>query len=391
MIKKLNIDYSVSFQVEDGVGGKRKASSSKARQMEILSKNFRFISLNKTLTKVIGVYFAAVLTEFSHSVNIIFRKEKPDIIFSRTFFGYFYNLLSRIYDLKVVREVHTEFNDDSKIVFKKNMIKKKLGILVNYFEVKSLKRADGVIFNNPDLEDYFIETYGLDKRKTISIYNACDPDEFFPGDKQDARNMLGLTHSPGDVLLLFIGSAIQWHGLEYLIDVFINIRKSHSNYYLYIVGLTDSEYNLFLKSEYKDVVNLKLIDRVPTEAARLYINASDICMVTTAKILISQGSPTKLYDFIACGKPVISQKNVRGYGSVVDEHGLGCSVDFMNPERAAREIVEFVKKTDLEKIAVHNRKKAVEELNWSNAIGNWIRFANQLNDIEKNEQAHVRR
>ena len=378
MSKNFNIDYSVSFQVEDGVGGKRKASLNKSQQMERLSKNFRFVSLNKTLAKIIGVYFAAVWTEFAHSVNILFRKEKPDIIFSRTFFGFFYNILSRIYFLKVVREVHTEFNDDSKIIFKKNIIKKKLGVLVNYFEVKSLKKADGIIFNNPDLEDYFIETYGLEKQKTISIYNACDPDEFFPGDKLEARNKLGLTHLPGDVLLLFIGSAIQWHGLEYLIEVFRIIQKSHPNYYLYIVGLTDSEYNLFLKREYEDVENLKLIDRVPTEAARLYINASDICMVTTAKILISQGSPTKLYDFIACGKPVISQKNVRGYGSVVDEHGLGCSIDFMNPVEAASDVIEFVKNTDLEKLAVHNRKKAVEELNWENVIKNWIRFANQL-------------
>lgn len=378
MSKNFNIDYSVSFQVEDGVGGKRKASLNKSQQMERLSKNFRFVSLNKTLAKIIGVYFAAVWTEFAHSITIVFRKEKPDIIFSRTFFGFFYNILSRIYFLKVVREVHTEFNDDSKIIFKKNIIKKKLGVLVNYFEVKSLKKADGIIFNNPDLEDYFIETYGLEKQKTISIYNACDPDEFFPGDKLEARNKLGLTHLPGDVLLLFIGSAIQWHGLEYLIEVFRIIQKSHPNYYLYIVGLTDSEYNLFLKREYEDVENLKLIDRVPTEAARLYINASDICMVTTAKILISQGSPTKLYDFIACGKPVISQKNVRGYGSVVDEHGLGCSIDFMNPVEAASDVIEFVKNTDLEKLAVHNRKKAVEELNWENVIKNWIRFANQL-------------
>lgn len=377
MANNLNIDYSVSFHLEGDVVGKRKATMAKAKEIEKQSSRFHFVSLNKMLTKFIGVYFATVYTELVHSVGIVFRKEKPDIIFSRTFFGYFYNLLRLFFPVKVIREVHTEFKDDSKIVFK-SFIKKKLGILVNYFEVKSLKKADGVIFNNPDLEDYFLETYGLSKEKTTSIYNACDPSDFYPESKIKARKQLSLNLSENDVLMLFIGSAIEWHGLEYLIDVFEEIYKKKQNYFLYIVGLTDSDYNLSLKETYSGIENLHLVDRVPIDKARMYINASDICMVTTAKILISQGSPTKLYDFVACGKPVISQENVRGYGTVVDEHGLGLTVDFMTPKEASSEIISFVEKADLDQIGRHNRKKAVEELNWSNAISGWIDFAKSV-------------
>lgn len=378
MNKKINIDFSVSFHVDGGVGGKRKASLAKSKYLEEASKNYNFISLNKTLTSLIGVYFTAVLTELSHVIKIIFRKDKPDIIFVRTFFGFFYNWIGKIFNIKIIREVHTEFKDDTKIIFKKNYLKKKLGIIVNYFEIKSLKKADGVIFNNPDLEDYFVKTYHLNSDKTISVYNACNPDEFYPKDKTEAQQKLGLSHGENDIILLFIGSAIQWHGLEYLIDVFEKINNNHSNYFLYIVGLTDSEYNIKLKKTYSGMQNLYLIDRVPTDVARLYINAADICMVTTAKILISQGSPTKLYDFIACGKPVVSQRDVRGYGSVVDEHELGCSVDFMNPEEAANDIVKFVETTDFDKLSLHNRRKAEEELNWGNAIKSWIHFSEQL-------------
>jgi glycosyltransferase involved in cell wall biosynthesis len=284
-------------------------------------------------------------------------------------------MLSRISKIKVIREVHTEFKDDTNIIYKKNYIKQKLGIVVNYFEIKSLQQADGVIFNNPDLEDYFLSNHNLNSKKTTSIYNACDPDEFYPGNKLEARKNLNLGRNENDIILLFIGSAIQWHGLEYLIDVFIKIKDKKSNYYLYIVGLNDSEYNIHLKSKYSGIKNLFLVDRVPTDEARQYINAADLCMVTTAKILISQGSPTKLYDFIACGKPVITQRNVRGYGSVVDEHKLGCSVDFMNSDEAADDIIEFINSTDLERLSEHNRKKAKEELNWENAMDKWIDFA----------------
>jgi glycosyltransferase involved in cell wall biosynthesis len=377
MRKDINIDYSVSFHIEGGMG-KRKATAAKSRQLEECSNIYHFISLNPLMIKVIGVYFTTVFTELRHSLKVVFRKEKPDAIFTRTFFGYFYNLLSKIYGIKIVREVHTEFKDDSKIVFKHNILKRKLGILVNYFEVKSLYHADGVIFNNPDLEEYFHDQYGLNKEKTISIYNACDPEEFYPGNKGKSREELGMEHSNEDVVLLFIGSAMPWHGLEYLIEVFKLIQFQQPNYYLYLVGLTDSEYNCSLKEKYIDVPNLNLVDRVSTNKARVYINAADICMVTTAKILISQGSPTKLYDFIACGKPVISQKNVKGYGDIVDDHELGYSVDFMNPKEAAKEIIDFVKNADLEQLSVHNRKKAEEELNWKNAIKKWIDFAGQL-------------
>lgn len=376
--EKINIDYSVSFQVESGIGGKRKASLAKSRHLKELSDKYHFVSLNNSATKIFGVFFTAVFTELLHVLRIMFRKEKPDVIFIRTFFGFFYNLCGPLFDINIVREIHSEFKDDSKIVFKQSVIKKKLGIFVNYLETRSLLGADGVIFNNPDLEDYFVETYGLKREKTRSIYNACDPSEFYPEDKVKARKELGLERSPDDVILLFIGSAIQWHGLEYLIEVFDKIKEIRPDFYLYIVGLTDSEYNMKLKRDYADVKNLELVDRVPKNEARLYINASDACMVTTAKILISQGSPTKLYDFIACGKPIITQKNVRGYGSVVDEHELGCSVDFMNSHEAANEIIEFIESTNLEKLAQHNRQKAVEELNWKNAMKDWIRFARSL-------------
>lgn len=377
MSEKINIDFSVSFHVDDGVGGKRKASLAKSKHLEEMSNVYHFVSLNKTISNIIGVYFTAVFTELIHVIKILFRKEKPDILFLRTFFGFFYNWLGKILEIKVIREVHTEFNDDAKIIFKQNYLKQKLGKLVNYLEIKSLRKADGVIFNNPDLEEYFIDNYGLQSDITTSIYNACDPDEFYPADKIQARKQLGLNHDENDILLLFIGSAIQWHGLEYLIDVFKIIKEKKSNYYLYIVGLTDSDYNTHLKNTYKNVPKLHLVNRVSTERARLYINSADVCMVTTAKILISQGSPTKLYDFIACGKPIITQKDVRGYGSVVDEHNLGHSVDFMNPDEAADEIIDFLNHSDLGKLSDHNRKKAVEELNWANAMKKWIDFAKQ--------------
>lgn len=88
MKKKINVDYSVGFHVDGGLG-KRKATRAKSRQIEKFSEIYHFVSLNKTLTKIIGVYLAMVFTELTHSLKIVFRKEKPDILFVRTFFGFF--------------------------------------------------------------------------------------------------------------------------------------------------------------------------------------------------------------------------------------------------------------------------------------------------------------
>ncbi|MEZ5659105.1 MAG: glycosyltransferase family 4 protein [Burkholderiaceae bacterium] len=57
--------------------------------------------------------------------------------------------------------------------------------------------------------------------------------------------------------------------------------------------------------------NVLLLPPVPKQEARAYINAADLCLVTLRDIPLFDGAiPTKLIDYMACGRPVLC--GVRG-------------------------------------------------------------------------------
>lgn len=54
------------------------------------------------------------------------------------------------------------------------------------------------------------------------------------------------------------------------------------------------------------LTNLLLHQAVPKDKARAYINAADLCIVTLLDIPLFHGAlPTKLFDYMACNKPVL--------------------------------------------------------------------------------------
>ena len=372
------IDYFVGFSL-DGVSGKRKATNEKARKLKKQSTEFNLYSLNPRLERLFGVYISLILSEISYVIKFFLKKKKPDILYVRSLFGFIISLIAKFESTKIIFEVHSDFRDESKILYK-NRFYQVLSAFINSIFISSLRKADGVIFNNPDLERYFINEYNLNRAKTISIYNGSNTVDFYPEEKSITRSRLNLNYKENDYVLVFTGSVSKWHGVHHLIEVFeyLVTEFKKNNFFLYIVGGTESEYRNKLIDKYHHLDSLIFIENVPTEIARDYINAADICMLPVSEIRVSQGSPLKLYDYIACGKPIVTQSNVMGYSDVVDRNNLGISVNFYNPESAARVINDFYANADLQKISSENELKAKNELNWSNVIKGWIKFAQKI-------------
>ncbi|MEX1211399.1 MAG: glycosyltransferase [Balneolaceae bacterium] len=365
----------MGFSIE-GNSGKSKATVEKAKELKRQTDKFSFYSLNKSTGSTYLNYMMQVIFEVKYCIKYLL-KEKPDVLFARSNFGILLVILTRFFNTYLIFEVHSDFKDESKILYRNNYILKKISLIVNYISIISYKNSDGIIFNNPDLENYFISEYSLQEISTISIYNGSNIEEFYPENRFKVRKKLCHEIKENDLLFVFTGSVSQWHGVEYLINTFIELKEifNERNLLLYIVGGGSNQYRLSLKNQYSSEAGITFIDEVSTNIARDYINASDVCMLPVAKIRVSQGSPLKLYDYIACGRPVITQSNINGYSDVINKYELGIDVDFYTPDKAASLIVKFLKKTDLNNLGNKNREKAINNLSWEKVIHKWIQFA----------------
>lgn len=78
------------------------------------------------------------------------------------------------------------------------------------------------------------------------------------------------------------------------------------------------------------------------------------------------GDPIKMYEYMACGKPIIAA-NVEGYGDFVEKNGLGVSVDFADSKQLASAMDSLLKE-DLSFYGENNRRAAVNNHQWKHTV-----------------------
>lgn len=88
--------------------------------------------------------------------------------------------------------------------------------------------------------------------------------------------------------------------------------------------------------------NVLVLPPVPKEDARLFISAANLCLVTLRDIPLFDGAiPTKLIDYMACGKAVLC--GVRGEAQkIVHEAGAGVTFEPDDDEQLGTLVVELL-------------------------------------------------
>lgn len=88
--------------------------------------------------------------------------------------------------------------------------------------------------------------------------------------------------------------------------------------------------------------NVLMLPPAPKEDARLYISAADLCLVTLKDIPLFEGAiPTKLIDYMACGKTVICGLRGEG-GRILEEAGAGVLFEPDNDEQMSNLVIELL-------------------------------------------------
>lgn len=367
----MKIIYLVDFPV-NGNYGKNKATREKAKALkEIVGKdNFMFLYPNYS-KNIFQKYFNKLFLDFKVSFKFLLLNNHFTVI-QRVSFLPFTRLILYCKRIKVITEFHADFKDEIPFLGK-SVVQRLILYLLSPFFNYNYKISHGIIYNHPFLKEKFDKVY---KVPSISSYNGANFKEFFPTSKKTARKSLDI--ETDKIIFLFLGSVSKWHGVDLLIDIFNDEDiLAQKNFFLYIVGGKESEYLLQLKNKVKNK-NIIFKKPVSLEIAKSYINASDFCMLPVKQVRISPGSPLKLYDYIACGKPVIAQSNLPAYSDEIEKYNLGYVTDFNNIKESAKKLIAITQSD--KKFNINNRKVAVEILNWEQRMQKWIQFAKKINN-----------
>ncbi len=197
--------------------------------------------------------------------------------------------------------------------------------------------------------------------KIVVVENGVNVDLFYPKDKKEMRNLLKLDYDC--YYLIFVGSFYPHHGVYHIIHIVNRIVQRLPNVKLLMIGkgyLLEDAIKLTKKLELTSHVNF--IGEVEYKDIPNYTNAADAGIYILTGISKIYGKSLKLYEYMACGKPVITGESCKEF---VEENGIGIIVPEEDYESAADTIIQLLKNTALmETMGKNGRNLVMNSFTW---------------------------
>jgi glycosyltransferase involved in cell wall biosynthesis len=184
----------------------------------------------------------------------------------------------------------------------------------------TLENAAGAIAVSRTLEGRMLEL-GLERAKSRVIGNGVDPARFFPVDRQQARERLGLARKAS--IVVSVGALLPVKGHDRLLEALAQARRELPDLLLYVIGEGDFRGALERK---RDALGLRgsafFPGSCPNETLRDWYSAADVSCLASAR----EGWANVLLESLACGTPVVATR-VGGTPEVMASPELGVLVE----------------------------------------------------------------
>jgi len=247
------------------------------------------------------------------------------------------------------------------------------GRLVEEFgELRYARRAEMVAPVSKEVAKQ-LGALGVPQDRLLILSCAVDTEVFSPsrwsrlptGERIDGRLVVG-----------WIGGFRPYHGLELLPGILSQLEEQLPESIVCLVG--DGPLHATVSEQLRRFRSLRMIGSVPHDQVARWIQSFDVGLV-----LAQPGpfhySPLKLYEYLACGCPVIAA-SVGEAGDVLSNHGGGVLVPPGDPHAIVQEIVTLASDpTARSRLAIQARQVA-------EGCGSWEVRALDLLDALKERQ-----
>ncbi|MBD3614990.1 MAG: glycosyltransferase family 4 protein [Gracilimonas sp.] len=263
-----------------------------------------------------------------NSLKKLINKVQPDLVLSYTIKPVIYGSYAakrlkvpKIYSM--ITGLGNAFNNTT------SLKSSYLSCITEFLYKASLKNTDGVIFQNPDDRDVFVEKDIIQKGKAFRIYGSgVDIDEFAFSEP---------VFNP--VTFLFIGRLLKEKGINDFIEAARIIRKKYSDTRFLVVGGLDNNPTSYSISDFKEFHDSGLIEFIGrVKDVKPYIKQSSIFVLPS---YYGEGTPRTGLEAMSMGRPLIMTDSV-GCRETVKDGLNGFLVPIKNPNKIAQAMEKFI-------------------------------------------------
>jgi len=338
-----------------------------SRFLEISYDGIDFIHIKTPSYRNNGILRFLSLLVFHFRLHILRKRfTRPDVIVHTALppFGNITICTARRLGAKYIAEV-LDLWPESFVAF--GLINKRNPLLALAYRAERwlYLKADEVVFSMEGGIDYirdkkwdFDSGGNINLNKVHYINNGVDIAEF--NHNMENYKLEDTDLNDNSFRVVYLGSIRLANDIRLLIDA-ANYLKKYSNIKFLIYG--DGEEREFLEKYVasESIINVKFKQKwidpqfVPFVLSRSSLNILNYRANSVEKY---GGSQSKLFQYLASGKPICS--NLQYGNSLINQHNLGMSMSFSTPQEYAEAILTISKKDsdELERICIDSRELA---------------------------------
>ena len=305
----------------------------------------------------------------------ILKTEKPDVLVSRLdVYMLSAVLLAKRLNVPLVLEVDSpevyEFRKFSTRYWR-------LPFLLETIEAYNIRQADACITVSNKLAEYF-HRQGLANGNMHVISNGADLSKFNPGiSGAEVRAQHGLTEA---MVIGFIGSFHFWHGIENLIALIKAALAQDVRVKFLLVGdggPMKPHLQQFVQENHLQN-QVILTGHVQHDQVGRYIAAMDIVLAPYPPLEFFYYSPVKIYEYMACGKPVLTSR-LGQIAEVVQDGVNGFVSEPGDNTDYVRKLARLIQDQDLRTRVGHEAHRTIAaEHTWQKKAQAWTAICEEV-------------
>jgi colanic acid biosynthesis glycosyl transferase WcaI len=215
------------------------------------------------------------------------------------------------------------------------------------------RSADCIVALGRDMKALILKKLGSRADHVIIIPNWADIDSVIPTPKTD-NPLLRELRLADKFVVQCAGNMGRAQGIENMFAA-AGLLKDEPDISFLFVGSGARRPWMENEAQNKNLGNVALLNQRPRSDQSLFLNACDIAMVSLLKGMNGEGVPSRMYNIMAAGKPVIVIANYDSESAmVVMEEGIGWVVPPDRPEQLANAIMSA--RSDPERLARMGRR-----------------------------------
>jgi glycosyltransferase involved in cell wall biosynthesis len=214
--------------------------------------------------------------------------------------------------------------------------------LVEWLEKLELflyRKSDAIISVTESFKKDLIKR-GVDRRKISVILNGVDLDRYQPVELKNCE-LTKKYELENKFVVGYVGTHGLAHGLDVILTAAKRLRNSPDIVFI-LIDAGAAKKRIVHLAERDGLTNIIFIDRQPKEAMAAHWSLCDLSLIHLKnEPLFAQVIPTKLFESMGMGIPVIMALPEGEATSLVNNYGCGVVIPTENGEKLAHKILEL--------------------------------------------------